>query len=308
MSDRVSLSPLNWVAYFQPFITGGIAGCTATSIVQPIDFIKVQLQLQGEGQRRTETKPLSGFQIISKAIRENGIKSIYAGYSAAIARQVVYGSSRLGFFRVFSNSLKSSETETLSIGKKIIAGLSAGFVASWIGNPCEVALIRMQSDSTLPIAQQRKYTGIFNAISRIIKEEGVLKLWTGSSSTITRAMSLNAAMLATADQVKEDVRPYVGEFQAVVISSVVAGVAASVASLPFDAIKTRLQKQVPNPTTGILPYKGFLDCAKQIAEKEGLSAFYKGLGTYIIRISPHAIITLVVLDFLNGYFTKYILK
>lgn len=40
----------------------------------------------------------------------------------------------------------------------------------------------------------------------------------------------------------------------------IAGFFASAASLPFDFVKTRLQKMTPNPD-GTMPYKGSLDCA-----------------------------------------------
>ncbi len=83
-----------------------------------------------------------------------------------------------------------------------------------------------------------------------------------------------------------------------VVSSTIAGIAASVASLPFDLIKTRLQKMKP-AADGRMPYRGFVDCAGQVLAKEGPLAFYKGLSTYIFRISPHVIITLITLDYLN---------
>ena len=184
----------------------------------------------------------------------------------------------------------------------------------------------MQADATLPATERRHYKGIFDAVIRIAKEEGIAGLWRGSSPTVARAMVLNMAMLATADQTKEvrtshipmkqtrvsrhiiDVccvvqmlAPYLGGEKArsnLIISSIISGVAASVASLPFDMVKTRLQKMRANPD-GSMPYKGFIDCARQVAVKEGPAAFYKGLSTYIVRISPHVIITLITLDYLN---------
>ena len=76
--------------------------------------------------------------------------------------------------------------------------------------------------------------------------------------------------------------------------SVAAGI-----SLPFDLIKTRMQKQRAN-LDGSLPYKSFLDCARKVVASEGLSAFYKGFGTFVVRIAPHAFISLVVLDLANA--------
>lgn len=53
----------------------------------------------------------------------------------------------------------------------------AGAVGSFVGNPTEVALIRMTSDGRLPLEERRNYRNVFDALVRIYKEEGVLVLW-----------------------------------------------------------------------------------------------------------------------------------
>lgn len=55
--------------------------------------------------------------------------------------------------------------------------MTAGAVGSFVGNPTEVALIRMTSDGRLPLAERRNYRNVFNALGRIYKEEGILTLW-----------------------------------------------------------------------------------------------------------------------------------
>ncbi len=51
-----------------------------------------------------------------------------------------------------------------------------------------------------------------------------------------------------------------------------------------------------------------MDCARKIAAREGVGSFYTGLGTYIVRIAPHAIVTLIVLDVLNRSIAEYAAK
>lgn len=55
----------------------------------------------------------------------------------------------------------------------------------------------MQTDNTLPEQKRRNYKGIFDALRRIISEEGPLTLWRGSTPTIYRAMAMNFGMLST---------------------------------------------------------------------------------------------------------------
>jgi len=63
-------------------------------------------------------------------------------------------------------------------------------------------------------------------------------------------------------------------------------------------IKTRIQKMKPD-ANGVVPYSGNIDCAMKILKNEGPLAFYKGFGTFLIRIGPHVALTLVMVDVLK---------
>jgi len=57
----------------------------------------------------------------------------------------------------------------LTFFQKAYSASFAGFVGSLVGNPADLALIRMQADSRLPEAERRNYKGVGNAFSRIVK-------------------------------------------------------------------------------------------------------------------------------------------
>ena len=78
-------------------------------------------------------------------------------------------------------------------------------MGSFIGNPTDLCLVRFQADGLLPYKQRRNYNNVFDALHRIIKEEGVLTLWRGSVPTMARAASMNLGMLVTYDEIKERV-------------------------------------------------------------------------------------------------------
>jgi solute carrier family 25 (mitochondrial oxoglutarate transporter), member 11 len=88
----------------------------------------------------------------------------------------------------------------LPLIQKAFIGLTAGAIGACVGSPADLALIRMQADSTLPAAQRRSYKNAFHALYRISADEGVLALWKGAGPTVVRAMSLNMGMLASYDQ------------------------------------------------------------------------------------------------------------
>jgi solute carrier family 25 oxoglutarate transporter 11 len=180
--------------------------------------------------------------------------------------------------------------------------LFAGAFGSFIGTPCDLVLVRMQADSTLPEAERRNYKNVFDAFRRIVSEEGITSCWSGASPTIARAMSLNVAMLVTYDEAKERLNKRLGKDanqRAILFAaSMLSACATSTASLPFDNIKTKLQKMKRLPD-GSFPYSGFLDCAYKTAAREGITGFWAGLPTYYFRVGPHAIITLLTSEYLR---------
>mmetsp|Transcript_18812 Transcript_18812/g.21013 ORF Transcript_18812/g.21013 Transcript_18812/m.21013 type:complete len:123 (-) Transcript_18812:35-403(-) len=113
---------------------------------------------------------------------------------------------------------------------------------------------------------------------------------------MVRAMALNLGMLGPYDQVKEMLTKVMGPTKATNIgASFVAGFLAASMSLPFDNIKTKLQRMRALPD-GTYPYKGMIDCAYKTVAKEGASGFYTGFPTYFARIAPHSMLALLFSD------------
>lgn len=177
----------------------------------------------------------------------------------------------------------------------------AGGIGSVVGTPADLVLIRMQSDSTLPAEQRRNYKNVIDAFSRIVREEGFLSLWKGCAPTVVRAMSLNLGMLVSYDESKERLEKRLGKERANttwVLSSLISGGIAAAMSLPFDNVKTKMQKMTRLPD-GTMPYKSLMDCAIKTATNESIIGFWAGLPTYILRIAPHVMITLVASEYLK---------
>lgn len=74
----------------------------------------------------------------------------------------------------------------------------------------------------------------------------------------------------------------------------ISAIATSFISLPFDNLKTKLQKQ--KAVNGVYPYKGMPDCFAKTLAKEGITGFWAGLPTYYFRVGPHVVITLLMSD------------
>ncbi|KAH9740581.1 mitochondrial dicarboxylate/tricarboxylate transporter dtc [Citrus sinensis] len=308
----------------KPFVNGGASGMLATCVIQPIDMIKVRIQL-GQGSAGTVTKTM---------LKNEGFGAFYKGLSAGLLRQATYTTARLGSFRILTNkAIEANDGKPLPLYQKALCGLTAGAIGASVGSPADLALIRMQADATLPAAQRRNYTNAFQALYRIVADEGVLALWKGAGPTVVRAMALNMGMLASYDQSVEFFRDacglselptVIGKYSLQSIkhissdrilhsaldwlclimrhlikdvrslefssrgarASTVSGFFASACSLPFDYVKTQIQKMQPD-AQGKYPYTGSMDCAMKTLKAGGPFKFYTGFPVYCVRIAPH---------------------
>merc|ERR1712014_36365 len=143
--------------------------------------------------------------------------------------------------------------------------------------------------------------GVGHALTSIASTEGPLGLFKGAMPTATRAMALNFCMLAFNAQAKE-MLVSAGAPAGVQVfgASAIAGFFASFFSLPFDFVKTQIQKMKPDPVTGEMPFKGPVDCAMKQVKTGGITRLWAGFPTYYFRIAPHAMITLIAQDALKG--------
>jgi solute carrier family 25 oxoglutarate transporter 11 len=273
-----------------PFINGGLSGMLATAVVQPVDMVKVRIQLAGEG-KAGGPKP-TPISVARQIIASGRVLDLYTGLSAGLLRQAVYTTCRLGFFDTFMKTLSErakSRGSVVGFSERATAGLAAGGLAAMIGNPADLALIRMQSDGLRPLAERKNYKSVIDALMSIARSEGIAALWAGAAPTVVRAMALNFGQLAFFSEAKAQMKKHTSFSPTVqtLSASAIAGFFASFFSLPFDFVKTRLQKQQRGPD-GKLPYAGMRDCFVKVTKTEGILRFYRGFGTYYIRIAPHA--------------------
>lgn len=286
-----------WWPAVKPFVNGGTAATIGITIFNPIDVIKTRLQIAGGG---------SPFAMGARMVRTEGVASLYAGLSAQYLRAWTYQTARLGAYRSLVDMMQPAPGQATPLWQKALAGLTAGAVGAVIGNPAELSIIRMQADSTLPEAQRRNYKvppqpvslaptraraltplcpspfppqGIGDALSRVVRAEGVLGLWTGSGPTIVRAMALNCGALASYDQAKEAIDGLVGKKDSrvgIAGASTISGIVGSVFSLPFDYVKTQIQRMKPDPLTGQLPFRSAWHCFTATLAEHGPLRFYAG--------------------------------
>lgn len=188
-------------------------------------------------------------------------------------------------------------------------GMCAGAVGAFVGTPAEVALIRMTADGRLPVAERRNYSGVVNALSRIVKEEGILTLWRGCVPTVGRAMVVNAAQLSSYSTAKQQLLA-TGKFQEGILmhfcASMFSGLVTTAASMPVDIMKTRIQNMKIGPD-GKPEYKGAMDVLLKVVRHEGVFALWKGFTPYYARLGPHTVLTFIFMEQANNLYNQFVL-
>jgi hypothetical protein len=174
------------------------------------------------------------------------------------------GTTRLGIFRTLTDNFKEPN-KPLSFQKNLAFSIIAGGTGALIGTPADAALVRMQADTVLPPEQRRGYKNAGDALVKMFRQEGLRGFFAGAAPTVYRGLSVNIGMLTTYDPLKDYIKPLVNNnvWAVNILSAMGSGWCASTVSLPFDFVKTRLQKQRKGPD-GQMPYKSFADCVIKV--------------------------------------------
>ena len=109
-------------------------------------------------------KPVPSFpQIIKNMVESQGPLSVYKGVDAAIGRQMVYGTARIGLHRKFSDMLVGmNDGKPISFVQKALSGMLSGSIAVCIGTPFDIALVRLQADGMAKPEDRRNYKNVFD--------------------------------------------------------------------------------------------------------------------------------------------------
>lgn len=179
------------------------------------------------------------------------------------------------------------------------AGALAGAVARFVVGPLDVIKIRFQIQLE-PIAQgvahKSKYTSLRQAILTIIKEEGIQGLWRGTVPGQLLTIPYTAVQFVTLQHCKRlasqhglDSKPSISY-----INGALAGAAGTIASYPFDLLRTTLAAQ-GQPKV----YLGMADAATRIYADHGVRGLYRGIGVTLLEIMPYAALQFGLYDTLN---------
>jgi hypothetical protein len=93
----------------QPFVVAGFSAMFASACVSPMDVTKTRMQVLAQSAKLAGTAKPTISSVVLTVWRNDGVKGFYAGLTASLMRQAVYGTARIGLHRYFSDWLKKEQ-------------------------------------------------------------------------------------------------------------------------------------------------------------------------------------------------------
>ncbi|KAG8090372.1 hypothetical protein GUJ93_ZPchr0011g26937 [Zizania palustris] len=176
---------------------------------------------------------------------------------------------------------------------------SSGAIAISVANPTDLVKVRLQAEGKLAPGVPRRYAGAMDAYAKIVRQEGFAALWTGLGPNVARNAIINAAELASYDQVKQTILKLPGFKDDVVthlLSGLGAGFVAVCVGSPVDVVKSRMM--------GDSAYTSTLDCFVKTLKNDGPLAFYKGFLPNFARLGSWNVIMFLTLEQVQKMFVR----
>ncbi|CAH0564789.1 unnamed protein product [Brassicogethes aeneus] len=170
------------------------AGFMACTLTNPIWFVKTRLQLDLNKDRK-----MSAMQCVQRIYAKSGILGFYKGITASymgisetIVHFVIYEAIKAELMA--NRSQDRDERSSKDFLEFMLAGAISKTVASCIAYPHEVARTRLREEGS-------KYTGFWQTLALVFKEEGVKGVYRGLTTQLVRQIPNTAIMMSTYEAV-----------------------------------------------------------------------------------------------------------
>jgi len=163
-------------------VAGAAAGGSQVIFTNPLEIVKIRLQVQGETAKAEGAAPRGAVHIV----RSLGLVGLYKGASACLLRDIPFSAI---YFTAYNHMKKDVYHEgynnkRLGFFETLISASVAGMPAAYLTTPADVVKTRLQVEAR---KGQTNYRGLADAFVKIYREEGFKALFKGGPARVLRS-------------------------------------------------------------------------------------------------------------------------
>ncbi len=270
--------------YLDASLTGAARGITGLPLEHPFDCVKTNWQ--------AAPHLPSASKVAQQIYADKGIRGFYAGALPNGTRMVIKQSYRfpmmVSFPEFYSTRLPEGVKKNLPHAEDALTGVTIASLESGVITPLErLKVMIMTSDkanrSVLKFFSENK-SHVFQELFRGFKACFLRQVVTWSTFSVADAFFKKKARELTNKKEKEAL-----DFPSLMGVSLLVGAVNTAAVMPFDFVKTQLQKQ--NPLQ-----QGVTSTMRHFIKERGLSALYTGWRVKMVHYMLHSAYTVTLLD------------
>ncbi|KAJ1888083.1 hypothetical protein LPJ66_008751 [Kickxella alabastrina] len=262
---------------------GALSGVTSCVLLQPFDLLKTRIQ-----QSHTHTAVTHGKGSVLRAAKAvvagEGIRGLWRGTVPSLLRNAP-GTSLYFYFLSHTKSLclsaerrisKDPTITKLSATSNMMVGASSRAFAGFLLMPGTVLKVKYESSLY-------RYAGIGDALRGIWRAGGMRGFFVGAVPTAIRDAPYAGLYMLLYESIKHRERSAaesrgvaLPEATVTMVAGVMAGLAASYMTQPFDMVKTRMQLRP-------LEYTSVVQSFVKIFKEESVIGFFRGISLRVLR-------------------------
>lgn len=300
----VGFDPKQQFGLTEQFKVGAATSIASRFFVQPLDVVKIRLQLQHEkiSKKSVVSKYKSVGQCISTIFKEEGLFGLWKGHLSGQILSFSFVTTQFMWFQQITKASYSlfpssynHRTKKLKPSAHFVCGGIAAGLTVMTSQPLDVIRTRLVAQG-----EPKLYKGMTSAARLITLNEGIRGLYRGTLPSILLTapeaafrfgiyQSLNDNWLFPREFMKSHIR-ITGDTEALsdemidaiqsAVNGGISGVFSKTIVYPFDLIKKRLQiqgfEEARIPFGRHEKFTGLLNCFMTTVKQEGVFGLYKG--------------------------------
>ncbi|XP_059366250.1 electrogenic aspartate/glutamate antiporter SLC25A13, mitochondrial isoform X2 [Carassius carassius] len=167
-------------------LAGGCAGGSQVIFTNPLEIVKIRLQVAGE----ITTGPCVSALSVS---RDLGFFGLYKGAKACFLRDIPFSAIYVPCY-AHTKAALTDDDGRVGPGRLFLAGALAGMPAASLVTPADVIKTRLQVAAR---AGQTTYNGLIDCFWKILREEGPRAFWKGAEARVFRSSPQFGVTLVT---------------------------------------------------------------------------------------------------------------